>query len=50
MTNEELERAALWNSLTNLGNYVQLDLRINESEVTEKLEQIKDRWCPYNQK
>ncbi len=50
MTNEELERAVLWNSLTNLGNYVQLDLCINEPEVTEKLEQFKDSWCPYNQK
>jgi hypothetical protein len=50
MTNEELERAALWNSLTNLGNYVQLDLCINEPEVIEKLEQFKDSWCPYNQK
>jgi hypothetical protein len=50
MTNEELERAMLWNSLTNLGSYAKLDLRITETVVTKDLLKFSENWCPYNEK
>jgi hypothetical protein len=50
MTNEELERAMLWNSLTNLGSYTKLDLRITETAVTKDLLKFSENWCPYNEK
>jgi hypothetical protein len=50
MTEEEKERAILWNSLTNLGSYVKLNLRINEYDVKDRLVQFDKNWCPYNQK
>jgi hypothetical protein len=50
MTEEEKERAILWNSLTNLGSYVKLNLRINEYDVKDQLVQFDKNWCPYNQK
>jgi hypothetical protein len=48
--NEEFERAMLWNSLTNLGNYTKLNLAIDSKTVVEQLDQFKDNWCPYNVK
>ena len=50
MTNEELERGVLWNSLCNLGNTVKLKLNFDIGSVTNKLEQFNDNWCPYNAK
>jgi hypothetical protein len=50
MTNEELERAVLWNSLTNLGSYAKLDLRIAETVVIKELSNFSENWCPYNEK
>jgi len=50
MTNEEFERAMLWNSLTNLGSYAKLDLRITETVVTKDLLKFSENWCPYNEK
>ena len=50
MTEDEKERAILWNSLTNLGNYVKLNLTIDENDVRYQLTQFDNNWCPYNQK
>jgi hypothetical protein len=50
MTNKEFERAMLWNSLTNLGSYAKLDLRITETVVTKDLLKFSENWCPYNEK
>jgi hypothetical protein len=50
MTEDEKERAILWNSLTNLGSYAKLNLRINEYDVKDQLVQFNKNWCPYNQK
>lgn len=50
MTNEELERAALWNSLVNLGSYVKTKWQIDPYTVETKLEKFKENWCPYNAK
>jgi hypothetical protein len=50
MTPNEIERSLLWNSLTNHGDYIKLNLGINEPEVLTQLTQFKDNWCPYNQK
>lgn len=50
MTNDEFERAMLWNSLTNLGSYAKLDLRITETVVVKDLLNFSENWCPYNEK
>lgn len=50
MTHEELERAALWNSLVHLGNFVKTKWSLNPFEVEQQLEKFKDNWCPYNVK
>jgi hypothetical protein len=50
MTNEELERAALWNSLVNLGNFVKTKWHFSPIDVEQQLLEFKDNWCPYNQK
>ena len=50
MTHEELERAALWNSLIHLGSYVKTKWNIKHYEVEQQLEKFKDNWCPYNVK
>lgn len=50
MTHEELERAALWNSLVNLGSFVKTKWRIDPNRVESELDQFKDNWCPYNAK
>jgi hypothetical protein len=43
-----LERAALWNSLTQLGNQVKTKWCIDPYKVEKELEQFKENWCPYN--
>lgn len=50
MTNEELERAALWNGLLGMGSFVKTKWQINPWQVEQQLEQFKDNWCPYNAK
>jgi hypothetical protein len=45
-----IERAILWNSLTQLGNQVKTKWFINPFEVEKQLEQFKENWCPYNVK
>ena len=44
------ERALIWNTLCNMGDTIKLKWKINEHEVLEQLEQLKDNWCPYNVK
>lgn len=48
MISEQLHRSILWNSLTNLGSYVKLNISINENEVLDQLHQFNNNWCPYN--
>lgn len=50
MTNEQIERQLLWNSLCNLGSYTKLNLYVNEYEIREQLKQFDNNWCPYNVK
>jgi hypothetical protein len=50
MTHQELERAALWNSLVHLGNHVKTKWKIDHHLVENQLEKFKDNWCPYNVK
>jgi hypothetical protein len=50
MTNEEIERSLLWNSLCNMGNVVKLKFHFDPNQTLEQLEQFKDNWCPYNVK
>lgn len=50
MTHEELERAALWNSLVHLGEFVKTKWSIDHHDVERQLEKFKDNWCPYNVK
>ena len=50
MTQEELERAARWNSLVNLGPFVKTKWHLSPTTVESQLEQFKDNWCPYNVK
>jgi len=50
MTNEEIERGLLWHSLTNLGLYLKLKLRVEPLKLEHDLLQFKDNWCPYNLK
>ena len=50
MTNEEIERQLLWNSLCNLGSYIKMNLYINEHEVKNQLKEFDNNWCPYNVK
>lgn len=50
MTNEEITRACLYNSLANLGDVVKLKWKFDPYEVERQIEQFKDNWCPYNVK
>lgn len=50
MTQEELERSALWYSLVNLGAVVKTKWRLDPHGVEQQIEQFKDNWCPYNVK
>lgn len=50
MTNEEIERAMLWNSLTNLGSYTKLGLALDGTSVINGLLPFSENWCPYNEK
>lgn len=50
MTNQELERAALWSSLVHLGPFVKTKWRLDPFTVEKQLEQFKENWCPYNVK
>jgi hypothetical protein len=50
MTNEEIARACLYNSLANLGDAVKLKWKFDPYEVERQVEQFKDNWCPYNVK
>lgn len=50
MTNEELERSALWHGLLGMGSYVKTKWRIDPHVVESQLEKFKDNWCPYNAK
>lgn len=50
MTHEDLERAALWNSLVHLGAFVKTKWRMDHYAVENQLGQFKDNWCPYNVK
>jgi hypothetical protein len=50
MTQEEIERGLLWQSLVNLGSQVKLKWQIDHQSVEKQLEQFKDNWCPYNVK
>ena len=45
-----IERALLWNSLCNLGDFNKMKLHFDAEAVMNKLEQFKDNWCPYNVK
>ena len=46
----DINRAMLWNGLTNLGDTVKLKLKVDPWECVRDLEQFKDNWCPYNVK
>lgn len=48
MTNINLERAALWNSLCNLGSHTKLKLRLNQQEILNHLQYYKDKWVRQN--
>lgn len=50
MNQQDIERAILWNSLTNLGQMVKTDLTFNSESVLSKLTEFKDKWVPYNVK
>lgn len=50
MTQEEIERGLLWQSLVNLGDQVKLKWKIDHREVENQLDKFKDCWCPYNLK
>lgn len=50
MDNNEIERAILWNSLTNLGDQVKLKWHIDTEKVKNQLKKFDDNWCPYNVK
>lgn len=50
MTQEEIERGLLFNSLANIGDYFKLKLSLNPYQLEKDLEQFADNWCPYNQK
>lgn len=45
-----IERAILWNSLTQVGDQVKTKWRIDPHRVEQQLEQFEDNWCPYNAK
>lgn len=49
MDQTEIERAILWNSLTNLGDFVKTNLTFSEDTVTGKLKQFENKWVLYNQ-
>jgi len=48
MDHEELERAALWNSLANLGTQVKLKWKIDHHTVENQLKQFDDKWVRQN--
>jgi hypothetical protein len=50
MTNEEIERGLLFNSLANIGDYIKLKMYVNPGQLEKDLDQFKDNWCPYNVK
>ena len=50
MSNEEIKRCLLWNSLVNLGDYVKTKWSIDHNQVEKELGNFKDNWCPYNAK
>jgi len=45
-----IEKAILWNSLTQLGDQVKTKWCIDHHAVENQLEQFNDKWCPYNAK
>ena len=45
-----IEKAILWNSLTQLGDQVKTKWCIAHHAVENQLEQFNDKWCPYNAK
>lgn len=50
MTNEEIERGLIWNSLCNMGNVVKLRFNFDSVKTLEQLKEFEDNWCPYNAK
>ena len=50
MTNEEIERGLLWNSLCNMGNIVKLRFNFDTVKILDELKQFESNWCPYNVK
>ena len=50
MTNEEIERGLLWNSLCNMGDTVKLKFNFDPHKTLDQLEEFQDNWCPYNVK
>ncbi len=50
MTQEEIERGLLWNSLCNMGDTIKLKFNFNGTDVLKKIEKFNDNWCPYNVK
>jgi hypothetical protein len=50
MTNEEIERGLIWNSLCNMGNVVKLRFNFDSVKTLEQLKEFEDNWCPYNVK
>lgn len=49
MDQNNIERAILWNSLTNLGDFVKTKLTFPQDVVQEKLKAFEDKWVLYNQ-
>lgn len=49
MTSEELERAALWNSLCHLGSYCKLKLRLNQYDILQQLQFYQNLWVRHNE-
>jgi hypothetical protein len=50
MTHEEIERGLLFNSLSNIGDYIKLKMYANPGQLEKDLIQFDDNWCPYNVK
>jgi hypothetical protein len=50
MTHEEIERGLLFNSLSNIGDYIKLKMYANPGQLEKDLVQFDDNWCPYNVK
>lgn len=49
MTESDIERSLLWNSLVNSGEFIPTDLEFCETTVLKQLEQFEDNWVLYNQ-